>query len=40
MYKTLFDKGMEIRKIIKLEVITSEDEEDEEVKEKGAGIYA
>ena len=39
VYKPLFDKGMEIRKIINLEIQTSEDAENEEVKEKGAEIF-
>lgn len=40
LYKALFDKGFEIRKIVPLEVTTSEDEEDKEVEGTGAGIYA
>ena len=43
IYKPLFDKGMEIRKIIELKITTSEEEDEEEKKEKlenGAKIYA
>ena len=38
IYKQLFDKGMEIRNIIDLKIITSEDEADKKV--KGAELYA
>jgi len=38
IYKPLFDKGMEIRNIIDLKIITSEDEADTKV--KGAELYA
>ncbi len=40
LYKLLFDTGFEIRKIIPLEITTSSDEKDKEVKENGAEIYA
>ncbi len=40
LYKLLFDTGFEIRKIIPLEITTSSDKEDKEVKEAGAEIYA
>ena len=34
VYKALFDKGMEIRRTIKLQVITSEEEKEEKEKDK------
>lgn len=36
VYKPLFDKGMEIRKKIELEITTSADEEEEGVKVNGS----
>ena len=39
VYKVLFDKGMEIRRKIKLEVVTSEEEKERKAEEKGVKIY-
>lgn len=39
VYKPLFDKGMEIRREIELEVQTSEDEDEDVVKENGAELF-
>lgn len=39
IYKALFDKGMEIRRKIKIEIETSEDNENKVVKENGAELF-